>query len=316
MSEDKQTQDWHYNRKPPESEPAGSTSQSHQGPSPSREDYDTSATGKGKGKEPSFGERLRDSGKMVAETMTSPHGLSNFSTSSGKTSQAGESSIAGKTSMHQETSVKHSRGDMGSNLESFKSTQASHGRGQDFDDFVASQPTFLPEEEPRAVLSSATKATYEATDGAAVVELLSQPDDSELMPDYREHDDGLSPEGVEKLRAALFSSPRSGLPWDDLLNFTPQFVAHPQANGTDTEIHLGTTDPNAAKHIWLDQWSDVLSAYTDEVWGDLGTLAAEARQEVKDLAEHPLVQDQDQLGQGALGRLRMILAHVRGPSQG
>ncbi|KAH6685206.1 hypothetical protein F5X68DRAFT_209645 [Plectosphaerella plurivora] len=154
----------------------------------------------------------------------------------------------------------------------------------------------------------------EARDGAEVLNLLASPDILDLTEDPN-IDPDLSPEDVDMLRKALFEGPsqRGTANWDSLLNLAPDFLlaGDPEA----TRQHLGVSDNAEGIKQWLDQWRDVLDQYTDEVWGDLGPLAQDARREV-DQAEKQQEQQPTAGQQGnlkALGRLRQILAHVRGP---
>ncbi|KAF7559594.1 hypothetical protein G7046_g4582 [Stylonectria norvegica] len=151
----------------------------------------------------------------------------------------------------------------------------------------------------------------ELLDGSAVVNLLDGPSDEVDAAIFGHvQDEDLSPEAVAKLHEALFASTTTESRWDDLLNFTPDFVAHPNMS-SDAQLHLGTQDPTEARSIWLHQWNDVLSAYTDQVWGDLEPLAAEARREVEELTTEEAVPGRTPETK-ALDRLRQILAHVRG----
>lgn len=58
---------------------------------------------------------------------------------------------------------------------------------------------------------------------------------------------------------------------------------------------------------WLDQWRDVFTRYTDEVWGNLLPIVKEARVEVEKIQEQPLSSERPR----ALRRLGMILGHLR-----
>jgi hypothetical protein len=152
----------------------------------------------------------------------------------------------------------------------------------------------------------------EARDGAEVLDLLASPDIIDLTEDP-DVDPDLSPEDVDMLRRALFEGPsqRGTTNWDSLLNLAPGFLLSEDPEAT--RQHLGVSDNAEGIKLWLEQWRDVLDQYTDEVWGDLGPLAHDARREV-DQAEkeqQPIAGQQGNLK--ALGRLRQILAHVRGP---
>ncbi|KAK4224604.1 hypothetical protein QBC38DRAFT_14486 [Podospora fimiseda] len=149
------------------------------------------------------------------------------------------------------------------------------------------------------------------SDGADVVALLSA--DDPLEPDFGV-DEGISPEDLSSLRKALFDGTSSGVAWDSILNFIPDYL-HPQLPADSQQtgnlvLHLGTRDASEAWDIWVDQWARVLTDYQDEVWGDLGALVNEARAEVKKLEE---VKPGDKPTEPtALLRLRAILGHLRG----
>ncbi|KAK2609045.1 hypothetical protein QQS21_002415 [Conoideocrella luteorostrata] len=148
---------------------------------------------------------------------------------------------------------------------------------------------------------------YKSLDGLDVVELLSRPDqcESPMIPEPNE----LTPFEAARLREAMFASGSAWPFWDQLLNFNPDFMAKPEISGTDFQAHLGTQDPEEARGIWLRQWNDVLSSYTDEVWGDLSPLATMARQEIRQWTDDGASRNPNTK---ALGRLRLVLAHVRG----
>jgi hypothetical protein len=166
----------------------------------------------------------------------------------------------------------------------------------------------------------AAVAEQERLDGAAVVSLLDGPSD-ELdavllgAEDPEAEDDALTPGAAAKLREALFpaNSSSSGPRWDDLLNFNPDFLTEPGPLAeAEMQLHLGTTDSAEARSNWLQLWGNVLTGYTDHVWGDLEPLAAEARREIEQLkARDPEVPGPPPETK-ALDRLRQILGHVRG----
>ena len=202
-------------------------------------------------------------------------------------------------------------------------SQPGDGHGsQSFAAFVDQPGSLLPLGSSSSSSPGGGPAFSEAraADGAAVVDLLSQPDGYEAeaeaaaaLPLAYE----MSTAEMESLRVAIFESGASSrpVPWDNLLNFTPSYVRNPdhgpQAAG-EAELHLGTSDPQATQASWVREWSQVLSSYTDEVWGDLSPLAAEARREVDDLLiTSSLSRDEPPQPPKALSRLRMILAHVQ-----
>ncbi|KAK1503186.1 uncharacterized protein CCOS01_17044 [Colletotrichum costaricense] len=164
-------------------------------------------------------------------------------------------------------------------------------------------------------LSSGIKSDFqiqEANDGLGVVDLLN----SLELDGFDVNDDDLqthiSPEEELSLKRALFDDAhgRTASNWTSLLDFQPHFL-----NGDDpSELlqHFGVADVQQARAMWMESWNDVLTSYTDEVWGDLGSLARQAHQEIEgargDGTEATTGPDEMQ----ALQRLRQILAHVRG----
>lgn len=176
------------------------------------------------------------------------------------------------------------------------------------------QPSSLPlanaTEQVRAGGSGAFSDT-QAADGSAVVDLLSRWDDSDTLPLEADLDQDMSPDTVQSLRAALFSTSDHTRPvqWDSLLNLTPDYVLNPTEASSEAELHFGTSDGQAVREGWYQQWEQVLSAYTDQVWGDLLPLAVEARREVDELSQQP--PEAEAHVPKALNRLRMILAHIQ-----
>ncbi|KAF7544776.1 hypothetical protein G7Z17_g9683 [Cylindrodendrum hubeiense] len=221
------------------------------------------------------------------------------------------SSTAGEASSHRLRSA-----GMGESIR-MQTPLNSSAASQAFNDFVGSGSSldFEQHHHQRPYQRDYSLAEQERVDGAAVVNLLDGPSDeldAVLIGAHSDaaDDDDLSPEAAAKLREALFNSTHLESRWDDMLNFTPDFL-QPGASAEDAQLHLGTRDLNEARRVWLHQWSDVLSSYTDQVWGDLEPLAAEARREVEELASSEAIPDRTPETK-ALDRLRQILAHVRG----
>ncbi|RYP78285.1 hypothetical protein DL769_003221 [Monosporascus sp. CRB-8-3] len=98
--------------------------------------------------------------------------------------------------------------------------------------------------------------------------------------------------------------------WEDTLNFFPDFMLSGAWRCADVSRHLGTLDPEEARATWVNDWQDVLSSYTNEVWGDLSSLVGEAREELRALSK-PNEQPAPSTA-GALRRLQRILTHIRG----
>lgn len=157
---------------------------------------------------------------------------------------------------------------------------------------------------------------YAYDDGLAVVKLLDSGYEEVTRP---EPDVPLATEEARSLREALFGGSTnreehgSATDWENILNLVPQFILTGNSSwdvGDEARGHLGTPDIAEARQIWADQWWDVLSRYTDDVWGDLGSLAQEAREEIRKVRESG--GDASPAETKAIQRLRQILAHVRG----
>ncbi|CAH0000937.1 unnamed protein product [Clonostachys byssicola] len=277
------------------------------------------------GKGTSLPDRLWASGRMAAQAMTTPSAQAVQSLSGSSSSKAGPLPgfpvSAGESSSIAQDVATHGRGASFATSSMSGSREISHHdpAAKAFDEFTSQsqKPPILDGQNPRDWLRPDETKQAEEMDGLAVVNILSQPDSDEMMPTGDDFDTGLSPEAASKLRSALFDTGLHGreLLWNDMLNFTPQFLVN-SSDGINegAEQLTGTSDQTGATNIWIQQWGDVLSHYTDEVWGDLGPLVSEARQEIKNIAS------QDEAGQAApgqakaLGRLRMIVAHLRGGS--
>lgn len=162
-------------------------------------------------------------------------------------------------------------------------------------------------------------ADQEARDGLEVVDLLARP---ETEPDLV-LEANMSAAEAAALRSALFGSgpggPVSSVEWDNMLNFIPDFARpDPDAvpgsanavKSTESQTALGLPLGPEAGKVWLDQWMGVLTAYNDEVWGDLGSLVQQARVEVQQLEY--LQPGQSPPESKAVRRLQQILGHIRG----
>ncbi|KAI1499619.1 hypothetical protein F5X99DRAFT_388918 [Biscogniauxia marginata] len=150
---------------------------------------------------------------------------------------------------------------------------------------------------------------YSINDGMEVVRLLDS--------DYNEGAIGeveipMTSDERLALRQALFPGDgKKGRAWEGMLNFVPEFISNDK-NGTADAVlseHLGISNPEEARDIWINQWQDVLSSYTDEVWGDLSCLVGRAQEELQVLATPR--GGESLAGLPALRRLQQILAHVR-----
>lgn len=158
-------------------------------------------------------------------------------------------------------------------------------------------------------------AEQQAQDGVEVVRLLSQV--TEEAPDLEQRPT-VSEEELKNLRQALFEEGGPGqisaTDWNNILNFVPDFLLVDDSDGSglgapeNSHMNLGVTEPAEAGQIWLEQWNRVLTGYTDEVWGDLGSLVEEARTEVARMRDS---KDEQTAGAPAVRQLRSILTRVR-----
>ncbi|KND90411.1 hypothetical protein TOPH_04966 [Tolypocladium ophioglossoides CBS 100239] len=295
---------------------------------PIRDNGGSNNGGKGKDKgeardnDPPVVDRLLASGKLALNALTGSNTDALPGALPGQKATA--SSSQPPTILREASASASSQGAATRMGESLRAATHTDNSSEAFDSFINRPPSHdglfaegrLQSQPPRGTHRSV--AEQEASDGAAVVQLLSLPDDpADAMPLEDDDDDSLSPAEAGRLREALFgggSASSRAIAWDQVLNFNPDFVTRPGAiSSAGAQLHTGTMDVSVAQSIWLQQWSDVLSAYTDKVWGDLGPLASEARREINQLAgEEPAVLGQESSGTKALGRLRLILAHVRG----
>ncbi|KAF9869816.1 hypothetical protein CkaCkLH20_12733 [Colletotrichum karsti] len=134
--------------------------------------------------------------------------------------------------------------------------------------------------------ASSAIGQQEGQDGQQVADLLNMPGE-----DYEGIDDSiqpfLSPQEEESLREALFgrhNGERVGSNWAVLLDFRPDFLWGNSA--AEIQHHFGNVEPQRARELWMDGWNEVLTSYTDEVWGDLGSLAREAQKELEGAREY------------------------------
>ncbi|CAJ2513355.1 Uu.00g014740.m01.CDS01 [Anthostomella pinea] len=161
---------------------------------------------------------------------------------------------------------------------------------------------------PRQTGASGQIATHSATDGMAVVHLLDSGYDEVATGEVTgEVEIPLTSEHRSALRRALFSNHEiKRVPWEDTLNFFPNFTSGDRGY-SELSAHLGTSDAREARTMWIEGWRDVLSSYTDEVWGNLDPLVGRAKEELEDLSGEASPTELK-----ALHRLQQILAHVHG----
>ncbi|KAG9253536.1 uncharacterized protein F5Z01DRAFT_637280 [Emericellopsis atlantica] len=285
-----------------------------------------SAEGKGKdtGSSTSALARLQSSSNMLSRAVLSGSTISDGSEPSAGASVAakagGSRPINGQgESAH--TAYRSVNGGLEAPGQSpgFRRTQDAPRASEDFEKFMNGHdkdPGFIIGHSKGKGIAEAD--LDEARDGSGVLELLSSADALEEVYSMSENDDSVDPQAADMLRKALFEAPGSrNVPWDHLLNFEPDFISTPKGDSNEAFNQLGTNDVDEAREMWVDQWRDVLSSYTDEVWGALEPLVVAARQEVEAAAGASDTVHKDnnlKASNGALQRLRMILAHVRGSS--
>ncbi|OAA39157.1 hypothetical protein NOR_06417 [Metarhizium rileyi] len=270
------------------------------------------ANHKDKGKNTgSMADRIQSSGRAMIQGAISDKGLPAVSLSQ---KGGGESSASANFVMHQTISESEQQEDRKASAnmtqESFRLELGPQVSSDAFEAFAAGK-TEKFDSYTTGILDAPEKdksaMAQEALDGLDVVDLLSQPEIGHSH--ISEEPEEMTPTEVARLRAALFESGSSWPFWDQVLNFNPDFVARAAGSGENAHVYMGTTDAELAQSTWLRQWNNVLSSYTDEVWGDLSTLAMEAKQELQQCSH-----TQEMLGASttALKRLRLILNHVRG----
>jgi hypothetical protein len=165
-------------------------------------------------------------------------------------------------------------------------------------------------------------------DGDAVLTILSYPsattDGLEAFSLEEEKCDwNLTDQQISQLRPLLDelfppSSQHISMPVEHPLNLVPNMVSistasdpvpSTEAYPEDSYQYFGDITRNMARQMWMEQWEDVLSRYTDEVWGSLLPLVVEAREEVKAIKDDYLGATIEQ--SKALRRLKLVLDHVR-----
>ncbi|KAK7418317.1 hypothetical protein QQZ08_011304 [Neonectria magnoliae] len=260
--------------------------------------------------------RLQASGRLAFNAVTGGPDLAGQQVGGKGTTSFGSVDRASST-VGEASSNRPRTGGMGESIR-MQSPLDSSEASQAFNEFVGSEsslgfePRHHHQPNQRETISVADQ---ERADGAAVVDFLNDTSemDSVVVGAHSDtaDDDDLTPEAATKLRETLFNSTRLDSYWDGMLNFTPDFLSQPDASAEDVQLHMGTRDVDKALSIWLQQWGDVLSSYTDQVWGELEPLAAGARREVEQLTSSEAVPNRSSETK-ALDRLRQILAHVRG----
>ncbi|KAM3499918.1 hypothetical protein MY11210_009574 [Beauveria gryllotalpidicola] len=284
---------------------------------PQEASYDVSTTGaapkkdsKGKEREITFGGRLQASGRMAlnAAIAAKPSlaGPSNGKPSAGRTSPTQDEGPISKTSLS-EASHSHGTPALGGSLR--KDPHTFSQSSFQYDEFLNATPqmqdAFQPTIQSGESVHNSSFREQTTADGADVVKLLSMPEEE---PKHAEFDELLSEQEAARLREAFFANSASRPALDRLLGFSPGFVLDANLS-CEAKSHTGIEDTGVARDIWLQQWHDVLSSYTDEVWGDLRFLVEGAKREIETARSQEGTRSPESK---ALERLRQILAHIRG----
>ncbi|KAI0110023.1 hypothetical protein F4814DRAFT_425365 [Daldinia grandis] len=163
--------------------------------------------------------------------------------------------------------------------------------------------------EPALGGTQKTRPIINTTDGMDVADFLDSGYD-----EVEEIDMALTDTEQSALRHRLFENGESGERasrgrWDGALNFFPGLGSNSSSIQQYADL-LGTSDLEEAKNIWVDQWQGVLSSYTDEVWGELGSLVKVAREELTNISVPHEEASPSKLK--AVQRLQQLLNHIRG----
>jgi hypothetical protein len=148
----------------------------------------------------------------------------------------------------------------------------------------------------------------EASDGLAVLELLSQHEDESHSLAFNSEYDSHAPGEDLLWNASLEETPsdqeENGK--EERLDFTPDFITSPEIS-QQAESYLGTGDIREASNTWFGYWHDVFTAYNARVWGNspLETTSRTSEQQGDDNGESATITR-------ALSRLKLIFHHLKG----
>lgn len=169
-------------------------------------------------------------------------------------------------------------------------------------------------------------------DGAAVRDILSFPDatdyeynmlsESTQDPPSNMSSPKFSPqeqEMVQKIKSSLPPPPQHrSLGQDHPLNLRPEFAADAHTEHAlrelvdvlQSEQERAILNDTPVQKEFLADWEDVLTSYTDHVWGDMLSIVKEARSQLQEVKS-----GMNRLDNKAVARLRMILGHVVGAEE-
>ncbi|KAI1327561.1 hypothetical protein F5Y16DRAFT_371663 [Xylariaceae sp. FL0255] len=267
-------------------------------PNHNHSSHESKDTGKGKGKEnqpsQSIVARVAASSARLTSQVLSNSGQGRFYIDPSSSEKAGSSSrVHSSTTQEQQQTARVSRFDT-SNPTAFRSAQSPSLLGEresEFSSFLDPSETGTGRADLKRQVSEAAAASL--SDGSEVVSLLQA---APAPDEWAEPDLSMTDAELACLRRALFDNAgahgMTQMQWDSALNFMPDFSRH------DVE----------ARDVWVSQWQQVLSSYTDEVWGDLGGLVQAAREEVHEVS----TRESGQASMSAVRRLQQLLTHIRG----
>ncbi|PNP58176.1 hypothetical protein THARTR1_02334 [Trichoderma harzianum] len=241
--------------------------------------------------------QLGASTKLVVNAITSfremPALGSELKSSPGSSSMSSVSSIAGEYSSYK--SLQNTLLD--------QSPEATH-EGQDdlFETFTKSSTDALVNDGYQVNFSGSSFADQEASDGLAVLELLSQPANESIETTLsQEHDIQIAGENEswsEAMAGTLIDQ-------DDQLDFTPDFITNSELS-SQAAPYLGTTNIEETSSTWLGYWSGVFTAYNARVWGNLHPIPTSETSDQEQGSRESTTIDR------ALDRLKLIFYHLRG----
>ncbi|TAQ83863.1 hypothetical protein B7494_g7810 [Chlorociboria aeruginascens] len=261
---------------------------------------------------------LTNAGKGQSSAETGISAWVEGSTASSQRAIHNASASGAFRSVQNQEDARQAEGEFSSFLDGIDTFQPSEDFGQNEsariskqaleDSWARSQPASIPSV-PQA--RYATVAEQQGHDGEDVLAMLSQPDGmNDFFEPLREEEEiydwGLSAEQLSQLRVMTKdcfppAEPHLSVAYDHPLNLMPSFES--------LGINRNKGDPLLSNHTvepWRDQWEDVLTRYTDEVWGGLLPFVKEARREIEEMGHDSGIEKPK-----ALRRLELILGHIR-----
>ncbi|KAL7924942.1 hypothetical protein ACQKWADRAFT_284595 [Trichoderma austrokoningii] len=242
---------------------------------------------------------LEASRKLVVNAITTsremPNLMPNSKSSGGLGHLASSSYLSGESSSY--------RGNQQTSFEPNRRT-ANERQNDSFDAFTEHNTEALVTDNR----NGSSFIEQEASDGLAVLKLLSQQqDESHGLAFNLEYDSHASGEDV------LWNAPLDEIPSDpegkgrgERIDFTPDFITRPEIS-QQAEPYLGTGDIQETSNTWFGYWHDVFTAYNARVWGNspLETTSRTPEQRGDDGSEPATITR-------ALSRLKLIFHHLKG----